>query len=89
VNRTDEQVLEQIRANDPEVRQGQVWRLAHGYQHVKAYPREVRVICRYPFNPEEDGRLWVLENTGMLTSIQRLTERMLRTAYELYEDVEA
>lgn len=81
-----DQVQEQLDTNKPEVAQGQTWVLKPDSQFAAEYPGELRIICRYPFAPAQDGRMWVIENTGLLYSIQRLTEATLRSIYQLDQD---
>jgi hypothetical protein len=87
-----DQALAAVEANDPEVRQGQVWRLRDEFisRPSAEYPMRLRVICRYPFTEPGDGRLWVVEaDAGYSGRIFRMTEIMLRDAYDLHDDVEA
>lgn len=81
-----EEIREQLQANDPEVRQAQVWNRGATDAEV-AYPSQVRIICRYPFSQPEDGRLWVVEKyPGSLGKIYRIPELSLRVLYDLAEE---
>jgi hypothetical protein len=82
----DQQIQDQLDSNSPEVRQGQIWNLGPRDFGILDYPVELRVICRYPFAAPEDGRLWLLENTGAVYSVMRLTEASLRSSYYLSEN---
>lgn len=86
-----DQALAAVEANNPEVRQGQVWRLRDEFisRPSAEYPMRLRVICRYPFTQLGDGRLWVVETDGSsLGRITRMPEIMLRDAYDLHQDVD-
>jgi hypothetical protein len=76
----------QLDANQPEVRQGQVWRCDSSKQYV-AYPYEIRIISLYPFTKPDDGRIWVVErHPGSLQKMWRIPELSLRLLYDLVED---
>lgn len=86
MNSSEEETRGQLQANQPEVRQGQVWNHTNNIGGVE-YPSQIRIICRYPFSQPADGRLWVVENyPGSLGKIYRIPELSLRVLYDLAED---
>jgi hypothetical protein len=86
MNSSEEEIQEQLQANLPEVAMGQVWTRSNTHDGFD-YPRQVRVICRYPFAQPADGRLWVVEkHPGSLGQIYRIPELSLRLLYDLAEE---
>lgn len=85
---TEEQARAQVEANDPEFKQGQIWRLLPEYA-VSAFPQEIRIVCRYPFTAPEDGRVWIFESARSIAHLEREPELSIRQIYELYKDVES
>jgi hypothetical protein len=87
MNSSEEEIHEQLQANLPEVRQGQVWDQSGQSDVGVAYPSQLRIICRYPFSNPTDGRLWVVEKyPGSLGKIYRIPELSLRVLYGLAEE---
>jgi hypothetical protein len=85
---TEDEARAQVEKNDPEFKSGQIWRLIPTYA-VSAYPQEIRIVCRYPFNTPEDGRSWIFESAYSISHLAREPELTLRQIYELYEDVQS
>lgn len=69
----------EIATNTPPVDGGQEWHATSA--SVSQAMRKIRVVCRYPFAGPSDGRMWIVESTVALHSLQRLSERTLRSLY--------
>lgn len=86
---SEDEAQEQLQANIPDVRQGQVWRQRGRGENYIAYPTEVRIICRYPFAKPEDGRMWVVEKHPGLGKLWRIPELTLRVLYDVHHEAPA
>jgi hypothetical protein len=76
------EVEAQIAANRPAIKSGQIGTITKGYS-VREYPREIRVVCLYPFAAPEDGRIWIVEDTDSISRLYRTPEMTLRLVYAL------
>lgn len=75
-------VQAQIDANSPAIKSEQIGTITKGYS-VREYPREIRVVCLYPFAAPEDGRIWIVEDTDSISRLYRTPEMTLRLVYKL------
>ena len=66
----------------PRIRVGQEWLSRHPGRFTRGAGR-VRIVCRYPFAKRGVERLWIVEHTDKVQSLDRIPERTLREHFIL------